>query len=157
MRQINKLLLHLFFLIFPFLNPIFAGEVPASLFSEPVFSDPLKFYDDNLNHHFPALFLTPEQRDIVDRLRKKRLGIKTQSGSHGNRKPVVRKYKIVGFVEVGAGKVFVAMEGVGLVPLSRIFGRKQLTVNKVGYRTLSVSVNGVRKELSVGEKVALKM
>ncbi|WP_143598451.1 hypothetical protein [Sulfurivirga caldicuralii] len=157
MLQINRVILHSLVFILVFLKPAFSDDVPVSLFSDPVFSDPLKFFNDNLNQRFPPFFLTPDQRDMIDRLRKNRLGIKIRSESLGHGKPVMRKYKIVGFVEVGAGKVFVALEGVGLVSLTRIFGRNKLIVNKVGYRTLSVSVNGVRQELTVGEKVALKM
>ncbi|RME60864.1 hypothetical protein D6779_01315 [Candidatus Parcubacteria bacterium] len=151
----NKTLFFLLMLLFASFSALSKDRDDVSALEDP-FASPMALFEDHLNHHFPALFLTPTQRDAIDHMRKKRLGVVLPASISKKAKPIVRRYRIAGFAAISEHTVYVALEGKGLVPLSSLFGGRTLEVEKIDYRSLTVRVDGRLKRLVVGEKVVMR-
>lgn len=121
---------------------------PPSLFT------PEGLFGDSLNHDYPPLFLTPLQRDYVDRIRLSHAAPEVSSKlSIAKSKPNAR-YRVIGFV-MTPDNVFVVLDKKGVLPIGRLFRSKKLVVKEAHYASISLLVDGVPKHIQVGGYVRI--
>lgn len=137
------------FLMALFVNCSFAASSSDDIFTPSLFT-PEVLLGDSLNHDYPPMFLSPQQRDYVDRIRLSHVAPEVSPKLSTTKSRPNARYRVIGFV-MTPENVFVALDKKGILSISQLYPNKKLLVKQAHYASISLLVDGVPKYIQVGD------